>query len=126
DTAYVKPSYLSSIWDAPVLLTESSGRKHIQVKDEDIYDGQGRILVSRYYYKNGQLKREILENGRYRTHIGYHPNGHIDYRYTTKDLKPIGLYSNFHEDGRVDTLRTWMYDYNGKRIQKNTSHSGKD
>ncbi|MEO1438211.1 MAG: hypothetical protein AAFV80_21900, partial [Bacteroidota bacterium] len=83
DTAYVKPSYLSSIWDAPVLLTESSGRKHIQVKDEDIYDGQGQILVSRYYYKNGQLKREILENGRYRTHIGYYPNGHLEYRYTT-------------------------------------------
>lgn len=93
--------------------------KRLQVWLESVYNAAGEMVISRQYYRTGQIKDETFY-GKENEHgiaVHYYSNGLIKYTSTQFNHSPRGLYQEFEPNGNLK--RTGTYDEKGN-MQWNT------
>lgn len=86
----------------------------IQAQYESVYNAAGEQIISRQYYRTGQIQSEnfIGRDNEHGVSVHYYSNGLIHYISTLYNQTDRGLYQEFQRNGQLK--RAGMRDENGK------------
>jgi antitoxin component YwqK of YwqJK toxin-antitoxin module len=88
--------------------------KRVQVWLESVYNAAGEMVISRQYYRTGQIQDETFygKENEHGIDVHYYNNGLIKYISTQINHTPRGLYQEFKPNGELK--RAGTHDENGK------------